>query len=239
MAERFLFDVGRERLTAIVHRPSKPLGFTLLLGHGMTGGQRGEFIGDYAAGLSDRGVLVVTYEFPFAAHGRRSPDPNMVLEASCRRAAVAARQCRPRNLLFLGGKSLGGRVASEVVATGGSEVDDVAGVVLLGYPLHTIGRPEAPQWRHLGDVRVPVLIVQGTRDVFGTPMEIRPVLTPLPRGSRIFTVDGGDHSFTVPTRGGRTQADVHAGIQDEIVQWMSEVALAYGGGAARAGASPR
>ena len=239
MTERFHFEVDGEELTAVVYAATKPIGATLLLGPGASGGQRDRFIVDYATALAERGVLVVTYDFPFSAHGRRAPDPNEVLEECCRAAIVAAGQCRPKNRLFVGGKSLGGRVASEVVAAGGEEVDGVVGVVVLGYPLHAIGKPEAARTRHLPDLRVPALIVQGTRDAFGTADELRSVLDGLPEGSEIHAVDGGDHSFAVG-RHGRSQGDVDASIHDEIARWISATASAprRSAGAGRSSSRP-
>jgi alpha-beta hydrolase superfamily lysophospholipase len=143
MTERFSFDVDGERLTALAYHPKKPMGATFLLGHGASAGQRDTLITEYAAALAERGVLVVTYDFPFIERGQERPDRDEVLQAACRAAIVAARQCRPKNRLFVGGKSLGGRVASEVVEAGGEEeeIDDVAGVVILGYPLHPLDSP--------------------------------------------------------------------------------------------------
>lgn len=226
MTQRFRFDADGEELTAQVYPASKPLGFSLLLGHGTRAGQHDSFIVDYATGLAERGALVVTYDFPFTEHGRRTMDRPDVLEECCRAAIVAARQCRPKNRLFIGGKSLGGRVACGVAAAGGDEVSDISGLVLLGFPLHEIGAPQAPRWGRLREVRAPALLVQGTRDVFGTAEELRPALADLPKGSRVHAVEGGDHSFAVPARLSQTQASVHADIQDEIVRWMSEIAQA-------------
>ena len=214
MPERFQFDVDGERLTALVYPATKPLGLTLLLGHGASAGQRDGFIVEYATGLAKRGVLVVTYDFPFAEHNRHRPDRTEVLDACCRAAVVAAQQCRPKNRLVIGGKSLGGRIACDVAAASGDETSDLAGLVLLGYPLHAVGKSETPRWGNLRDVRVPTLLVQGTRDVFGTAEELLPVLAALPKGSQIHAVEGGDHSFSVSTRGKQTQEQAHGAIQD-------------------------
>ncbi len=223
MTERFAFDAAGEQLTAHVYRPKKPLGATLLLGHGAGGGQRDPFMTEHATGLAERGVLVVTYDFPFMEHGRRKPDRAEVLQAAFRAAVVAARQCRPKNRLFVGGKSLGGRVASEVVAAGGADVEDIGGVVVLGYPLHPLGKPKASHARHLAALRVPILLVQGTRDPFGTPEDLRSLLPDLPKGSSIHVVDGGDHSFLVSRRGHLTQREVDEDIHDELARWITEV----------------
>jgi predicted alpha/beta-hydrolase family hydrolase len=228
MTERFRFEVDGERLDALVYRPLKPIGATLLLGHGASSGQDGQFMRTYAADLAERGLLVVTYDFPFMARGRRRPDPDEVLQATCRAAIAAARQCRAKNRLFVGGKSLGGRVAAEVVAAGDEEVADVAGVVLLGFPLHPIGR-RAPSRSHLlRSLAKPVLFVQGTRDVFGTADELRPIAERLPSGSEIHAVEGGDHSFVVTHNGSkrasRTDGAVEAEIDDEIVRFVERLA---------------
>jgi predicted alpha/beta-hydrolase family hydrolase len=223
MTERFRFDVDGERLTAFAYRPVKPIGATLLLGHGASAGQRGQFVTRYASGLAERGVLVVTYDFPFMAHAQRRPDSDEVLQAVCRAAIVAARQCRPKNQLFIGGKSLGGRVAAEVVVSGGAEADDVDGLVLLGYPLHPIGRPAPSRARALAALRKPVLFVQGTRDVFGTAAELGSIAAQLPSGTEVHAVLGGDHSLIV-ARDARNEGDVDAEIQDDIARFMASLA---------------
>ena len=223
MSEQFHFEVDGEKLSAIVYSAVKPLGSTLLLGHGASAGQRDRFMVDYATGLAERGVLVVTYDFPFMEHGRQKPDSSDVLAACCRAAIIAARQCRPKNRLFIGGKSLGGRVATEVAAAGGDEVDDLSGIVLLGYPLHPVGKRAASRGRHLLDLQVPVFFVQGTRDVFGTPDDLRDLLGALPLDSEVHVVSGGDHSFTVPKRGPLTQSQVHAEIMDDVARWIAAV----------------
>jgi predicted alpha/beta-hydrolase family hydrolase len=222
MTERFRFGFDNERLTALVYTPQKPIGATLLLGHGASTGQKGPFVVEYAGALAERGVLVVTYDFPFAEHGRPTPDRYDVLEAAFRAATVAAHRCRPRNRLFVGGKSLGGRVATQVVAEGGDEVESVAGVVVLGYPLHPVGRPYESHARHLIGLGVPVLYVQGERDVLGTPSELRRALGPVPQGTEIYAVPGGDHSLLVPRAGPVSARDARAEVEDEIARWITE-----------------
>jgi predicted alpha/beta-hydrolase family hydrolase len=230
MTERFRFQVDGERLTAMVYRPLKPIGATLLLGHGATSGQEGPFMRTYAADLADRGLLVVTYDFPFMAQGRRRPDSDEVLQATCRAAIAAARQCRAKNRLFVGGKSLGGRIAAEVVGAGGDDVSDVAGVVLLGFPLHPIGRRAPSRANLLRSIAKPVLFVQGTRDVFGTADELRPIADGLPQGSEILPIEDGDHSFVLMRDGGRrasrVNGEIEAEIDDEIVRFVERIAPA-------------
>ncbi len=217
MTERFQFKLDGERLTARQYPARRPIGATLLLGHGVSGGQQSAFITEYATALADRGVLVVTYDFPFMAHGRRTPDRHEVLAEAFRRGVRAAWECRPNNRVFVGGKSLGGRVATQVLSEGGDDLG-VAGIVVLGYPLHPMGRPNASRAQHLQRLPVPALFVQGTRDVFGGAEELqRAVAATLPDGSEIYPIEGGDHSLAV--RG----EDLQDEIADEVVRWMTEV----------------
>jgi predicted alpha/beta-hydrolase family hydrolase len=221
--ERFSFDLNGGPITVTVYSARKPLGLSLLLGPGSDGSQRNPFIVEYATELARRRVLAVTYDFPYAAHGAKKPDRNEILKACCRGAIAAARECRPKNHLFVGGKSLGASISAQVVADGGEDVADVLGVVALGFPLHPVGRPDVQRDTDLRRLTVPVFFAQGTREVFGTPDELRPTIDLLPDGSELFVVPGGDHSFAVTARD-RPQADVHASVADAMVQWMQRVA---------------
>jgi predicted alpha/beta-hydrolase family hydrolase len=215
----------------------------LLLAHGAGAGQRHPYIVGTAKRLSERGISVVTFDFLYTERGKKLPDRNDALEA-CLRAVFDAVRAKTDGLLFAGGKSMGGRIASQVAAKGEIET---AGLVFLGYPLHPPGKPrEAPPGRsargkreprdkHLPGIRAPMLFVQGTRDSFGTAAEIAPLLPGLTRGSRLVPVEGGDHSHTVPKRGGTPQETVLASIADEIAAWMR----ARGDAIGRAGSPSR
>ena len=224
MAEQFHFQIKGEDVTATeYHATGSPLGITLLLGHGSTTTQHDPFMVEYATGLAERGVLVVTYDSPLLdQHDRPTAEGGERLEAVYRAAISAARQCRPKNLLFIGGKSLGGHLASKIVAAADDDTLDVHGVLVLGYPLHPIGE-RTHHANHLYAVDVPMLIVQGTRDVFGTPDELRPIVRNLPEGSELYVVEGGDHSFSVSNDALR-QRGTHASIQDEIAGWLAATA---------------
>jgi predicted alpha/beta-hydrolase family hydrolase len=119
--------------------------------------------------------------------------------------------------LAIGGKSMGGRIASQVAAAG---VGDLAALVLLGYPLHPPGRPDRLRVSHLTQITAPMLFVQGSRDAFGTPEELQPIIAPLEAPADLHVVEGGDHSFKVPKRSGVQQQDVYGGIQDRIATWL-------------------
>ncbi len=147
--------------------------------------------------------------------GRRIPDRNERLEACYRAVIDGVRRKRRGKALAIGGKSMGGRIASQVAAGAA----DLAGVVLLGYPLHPPGKPQQQRSRHLPRIAAPMLFVQGERDSFGTADELRAVVAALP-SAELYVVPKGDHSFKVPKRGGAPQDAVYAAIQDKIADWL-------------------
>jgi predicted alpha/beta-hydrolase family hydrolase len=123
--------------------------------------------------------------------------------------------------LAIGGKSMGGRIASQVAAAG---AEGLAALVFLGYPLHPPGRPDRLRAAHLRNISSPMLFVQGSRDPFGTPKELYSVLKPLKPRAELYVVEGGDHSFKVLKSAGVRQQDVHRGIQDRIAAWLRGIA---------------
>jgi predicted alpha/beta-hydrolase family hydrolase len=194
----------------------------LILAHGAGAGQRSAFMVQFAQAIAGLGVTVVTFDFPYIEQGRRIPDRRPVLE-SCYRAVIARTRghlASPRAALFIGGKSMGGRIATHVAAADPGL--PVAGLVLLGYPLHPPGRADQLRDAHLKDVRRPMLIVQGSRDAFGTPGELAPVIEKLSPTPTLHVVDRGDHSFKV-SRAGDGQAAVHDDIQRTIVDWIGGI----------------
>jgi hypothetical protein len=154
-----------------------------------------------ARALTARGFDVVTFDFLYTHARRKLPDKNDVLEATWRAVIDRARALPDlsRGPLFLGGKSMGGRIATQVAA--GGDVGVFAGLVLLGYPLHPPGKPDKLRADHLPRVAAPMLFVQGARDIFGTPDELRPILARVPR-TTLFVVEGADHSLATSKRAG-------------------------------------
>jgi len=212
--------VASGSVTALRYPAAEPAGaLTLVLGHGAGAPQTSDFMVAFAQALADRGFSTVTFNFPYMEQGRRLPDRAPVLEAAFRAviAAVRDRADAARVRLVIGGKSLGGRMASHVAAAG---LEGLAGLVFLGYPLHPPARPERLRAEHLARIREPMLFVQGSRDAFGTPEELAPLLAPLGPAVRVHVVEGGDHSFAVPKRGPVPQAQVFARVQDEIARWL-------------------
>ena len=169
-----------------------------------------------AQGLAARGIHAATFDFDYMARGKHVPDRPQVLEARWREAIDEARNRFKGLPLFIGGKSMGGRIASQVAA---QDVPGVSGLVFLGYPLHPPGRPEQRRDAHLPDIKVPLLFVQGSRDAFGTADEIRALLPRLANAT-LHEVGGGDHSFKIAGRGAPKPDAVLDSILDSAAGWM-------------------
>lgn len=191
-----------------------------MLAHGAGAGQRHPFMTAVAKGLARRGWHVLTFDFPYMEAGRKAPDRPDVLEASMAAAVQALKDRRETTTkvpLFAGGKSMGGRIASQAAARG--LLPDVKGLFFLGYPLHPPGKPQQLRDRHLPDVRVPMLFVQGSRDTFGTPEELRTILDRLGDRAELFAIEGGDHSFAVPKSAG-SRDQILERVLDRVASWM-------------------
>lgn len=211
-------------VTALTYRAEKKsrAGITLILGHGAGANQSSTFMRSFAEGLAARGLDVVTFNFLYSERGRGGPDPKAKLELCYQSVIDAARRHAKLkgNRLAIGGKSMGGRIASQVAA---SSKQDLAGLVFLGYPLHPPGRPEQLRDAHLKDVQAPMLFVQGARDAFGSPSELRKVFDRLSLNATLFEIETGDHSFKVLKSVQLTQEQVHESVMDEIVRWLGSV----------------
>lgn len=207
-------DLGNT--TGTVYLSDAQTGTLLVLAHGAGAGQQHPFMVKTARGLAARGVDVVTFDFPYMHAKKKVPDRAPVLEDCFRRVIAAVREWAPEfsRRLFIGGKSMGGRMATHLAAQG---VDGLHGALALGYPLHPPGKPDQLRTAHLPAIQTPVLIIQGERDAFGTPDELRPVLATMRVPARLHVVEGGDHSLTVR---GRKADDVHADVMDVIAGWM-------------------
>jgi len=171
----------------------------LILAHGAGGGQTSAFMVRAGRELASRGITVATFDFPYMAAGRSAPDKPAVLEEHWRAiiADVRGREEFQQLPLVIGGKSMGGRIASQVAAAG---LEGVAGLVYFGYPLHPPGRPEQRRDAHLPAIRIPMLFIQGTRDQFGTSEDIRALLPRLDRRAELVEIADGDHSFKTRTK---------------------------------------
>jgi uncharacterized protein len=215
------------RTTALLYSAPTPAvrRAALVLAHGAGAPQRHPFMTGAARALCDRGLDVLTFNFLYMEQGRKVPDrmPQLV---RCYRAVIDLARTEidsARERLFIGGKSMGGRASTHVA------VDDppppIDGIVLLGYPLHPPGRPDRLRDAHLPGVRRPMLFVQGSRDAFGTPSELKPILASLSPLPTLHTVQDGDHSFKIAGRDAKTrQAAADAEIYDTVAEWIWQMA---------------
>jgi predicted alpha/beta-hydrolase family hydrolase len=205
----FRWDEGE--VSGVWHRPTHPSGTALILAHGAGHGMDTRLLIDIAQALGDRSVAAVRFNFPYTEAGRRRPDPQLRLEACYRDVANVVGEEFERT--YLGGKSMGGRIASHVVANG----FPAAGLVFLGYPLHPPGQPERIRDAHLRQIDIPMLFLQGTRDPFATPELLHRTVAALP-AARLVEIEGGDHSFRVREK---STSDVTTGLAEAIVMFLS------------------
>lgn len=221
VADRLTIEIDEARTTALAYRAGddRRLHATLVLAHGAGAGQASRFMVGFAAGLASRGLDVLTFNFLYTEQGRRTPDRAEALEACYRAAIEAARRYAPfgGNALFVGGKSMGGRIASHIAA---SDATEIRGLVLLGYPLHPPGKRHQLRVAHLAKIRVPMLFVQGARDPFGTPDELRPHVEGLAAPVTVHGVEHGDHSLAPPKSGPLSADQVYSQLQDTIAAWI-------------------
>jgi predicted alpha/beta-hydrolase family hydrolase len=193
----------------------------IVLAHGAGAGMRHPFMAAVAAELARREIASLRYQFPYMEEGRRRPDPPSVAHATVRAAVAAASRLLPRLLLVAGGKSYGGRMTSQAQAE--NPLPGVFGLAFLGFPLHLAGKPSQERGKHLFDVRLPMLFLQGTRDALAMPDQIEPLCKALgPRITLRFFPDA-DHSFHVPKRSGRSDQEVMTEMIDALTAWVDDV----------------
>jgi predicted alpha/beta-hydrolase family hydrolase len=183
---------------------------------------RHAFMEGVSARLVAAGIATFRYQFPYMEQGRRAPDPPGLLTATVRAALDAAAKAAPELALFAGGKSLGGRMTS--TAASQRPLAGVRGLVFFGFPLHAAGRPGRARAEHLRDVDLPMLFLQGTRDPLADLGELNPVLSELGDRAQLQVVDGGDHSFHVLKRSGRTDAEVLDELCARVAKWIDGIA---------------
>jgi uncharacterized protein len=218
-AEPRALTVGTDDLavSGLLARPDNARAL-VVLGHGAGAGMRHPFMARVATELAVRGVATLRYQFPYMEAGRRRTDPAPIAEATVRQALAAARAEAPELPLFAGGKSFGGRMTARAMAADPDPA--VRGLVFLGFPLHPAGRPSTERAESLKAVSVPMLFVQGTRDALAELELLRPILARLGEGVSLRIVEGGDHSFQVLKRSGRTEDDVMTELCDVVAGWV-------------------
>ena len=209
-------DVRVDDVSGLLLRPTDAR-LLYVLAHGAGAGMRHPFLEAISQRLAEQGVATLRYQFRYMEQRSRRPDPPAVAAATVRAAVVEAARLAPGLPLVAGGKSFGGRMTSTAQAE--EPLPGVRGLVFLGFPLHPPGRPDDKRAEHLARVTIPMLFLQGTRDEFADLALLRPVVQRLGDRATLHLVEGGDHSFKVPKKSGRTEGDVMGELARAIVTW--------------------
>jgi predicted alpha/beta-hydrolase family hydrolase len=208
------------RVSALLNAPL-PARAALVLAHGAGAGMTHPFLAAVANGLAERGIATLRYQFPYMERDGKRPDPPKLAHATVRAAAGEALRRMPKVPLFAGGKSFGGRMTSQAQAL--TPIPGVRGLVFLGFPLHPAGRPSADRGKHLFDVRISMLFLQGTRDALAELPQLEPLCQALGECAQLTLFADADHSFHVPKKSGRKDSDVRNDMLNALGSWIDRV----------------
>jgi predicted alpha/beta-hydrolase family hydrolase len=221
--QKLEFEVAKAgSVSALLICPAKARA-CYVFAHGAGAGMTHPFMETFAAGLGERGVASLRYQFPYMEKGSRRPDPPAVAHAAVRAAVAEAGRACPGLPLIAGGKSFGGRMTSQAQAR--APLSGVRGLAFVGFPLHPAGKPSSDRARHLAEVKVPMLFLQGTRDTLAELALLEPVVASLGPLASLHIVRDADHSFHVLARSGRNDREVMTEILDAFAGWISAIAV--------------
>ena len=217
-AQRINLTVGdAHRVSGLLLMPPRALA-CYVLAHGAGAGMTHPFLEAVAAELGERGIATLRYQFPYMEQGAKRPDPPKLAQATVRAAVTEAGRLLPELPLIAGGRSFGGRMTSQAQAA--ASLPGVRALAFLAFPLHPAGRPSTDRARHLFDVQVPMLFLQGTRDALADLAQLRPLIDQLGERATLRLFENADHSFHVPARTGRKDQDVRRDILDGLAAWI-------------------
>ena len=208
-----------EAMSAVLVQPSQPRA-CYVFAHGAGAGMTHASMEAIAAGLAERGIASLRYQFPYMEKGSKRPDPPALAHAAVRAAVAEAARCYPALPLIAGGKSFGGRMTSQAQAA--APLPGVRGLAFLGFPLHPAGKPSSDRAKHLMDVRIPMLFLQGTRDALAELSLLRPVVKGLGSRATLHLLEAADHSFHVLKSSGRNDRAVMDEALDAFAAWVEE-----------------
>jgi uncharacterized protein len=209
-----------KRVSGLLLAPKKARA-CYVLAHGAGAGMAHPFMAAAADGLAERGIATLRYQFPYMEQGSKRPDAPKLAQATVRAAVAEASRLVPNLALFAGGKSFGGRMTSQAQAA--SPLPGVRGLVFLGFPLHAPGKPSDERGKHLFDVKIPMLFLQGTRDELANLHLMQALIKQLGARATPKLFPDADHSFHVPARTGRKDAEVRAEMLDALAEWIERV----------------
>jgi uncharacterized protein len=208
------------RVSGLLQTPARTRG-CYVLAHGAGAGMNHPFMVAVAAELARRGIATLRYQFPYMERGAKRPDPPQLAQATVRAAVAAALRLLPELPLIAGGKSFGGRMTSQ--AQSKAPLQGLCGLAFLGFPLHPAGRPSQNRAEHLFEVQIPMLFLQGTRDTLASLDQLEPLCKKLGRRATLKLFADADHSFHVPARTGRNDAQVLGDVLDTLAAWLDSV----------------
>jgi hypothetical protein len=212
------------RVSGLMQSPPTRALACYVMAHGAGAGMTHPFMADVAAALAERNIASLRYQFPYMERGSRRPDPPKLAHRTVRAAVAEAAKRWPTLPLIAGGKSFGGRMTSQAQAE--EPLPGVRGLAFTGFPLHSANKPSQERANHLFDVKIPMLLLQGTRDALAMLDQIEPLCKALGARATLKLFAHADHSFHVPARSGRKDADVMSEMLDAFASWVSEVAVA-------------
>jgi uncharacterized protein len=192
-----------------------------VLAHGAGAGMDHPFMANVARGLALRGLATLRYQFPYMERGSGRPDPPKLAHATVRAASATTLRLLPDLPLIAGGKSFGGRMTSQAQAK--ASLPGVRGLAFLGFPLHPAGRPSQDRAEHLFDVQIPMLFLQGTRDRLASLDQLQPLCKKLGKRTTLKLFADADHSFHMPARNGRNDAQMLGEVLDALAAWIDSV----------------
>ncbi len=208
-----------QRVSALLQTPRQARA-CYVLAHGAGAGMAHPFMSALVDGLAERGIATMRYQFPYMERGSKRPDPPRLAQATVRAAVAETSRLAPARVVA-GGKSYGGRMTSQAQAE--SPLLGVRGLVFLGFPLHPPGRPSDERGKHLFDVQIPMLFLQGSRDELAALQLLEPLLKQLGARATLKLLADADHSFHVPARTGRKDSQVRAEMLDAMAAWIESV----------------
>jgi len=192
--------------------------------HSAGAGMTHPFMAAFAQGLAERGIASLRYQFPYMEKRAKRPDPPRLAHAAVRAAVTEARRQLPTLPLIAGGRSFGARMTSQAQAA--APLEGVVALAFLGFPLHPAKQPSGERAKHLSAVTIPMLFLQGTRDALAELTELEPVIAALGARATLRLFDEADHSFHVPARSGRKDAEVRAEMLDTMADWVAHIVKA-------------
>jgi uncharacterized protein len=210
------------RVSALLLAPAKARA-CYVLAHGAGAGMTHPFMAAVARELAERGVATLRYQFPYMEKGGKSPDPPKLAHATVRAAVAETARRLPKLPLIAGGKSFGGRMTSQAQAT--TPLPTVRGLAFLGFPLHPAKQPSSERGKHLFEIEVPMLFLQGTRDALAMLNELEPLCAALGKRAVLNLFQDADHSFHVPARTGRKDPQVRSEMLDALTEWIDAVII--------------